>query len=68
MYSLHVYLILQSLTNPISTDYTLKLGDEAVKVVVWKIIIAMVVVIARLGMLKPKLEFEKYTKRCYTLL
>ena len=66
MYSLHVYLILQSQYKP--TNYTLKLGDEVVKVVVRKMIIAMVAVITRLGTLKTKLEFEKSAERCCTLL
>ena len=64
MYSLH--LILQSQYKP--TNYTLKLGDEVVTVVVRKIIIALVAVITRLGTLKTKLEFEKSAERCCTLL
>ena len=62
------YLTKSIQTHRISTNYTLKLGDEVVKVVVRKIIIAMVAVITRLGTLKTKLEFEKSTERCCTLL
>lgn len=62
------YLTKSIQTHRISTNYTLKLGDEVVKVVVRKIIIAMVAVITRLGTLKTKLEFEKSAERCCTLL
>ena len=62
------YLTKSIQTHRISTNYTLKLGDEVVKVVVRKIIIAMVAVITRLGTLKTKLEFEKSTERCCTVL